>query len=76
MQKPFRNLLLKKSEEEIEEFLKSNVRFYPLDVYKFFDMRGGCYVYDCFRYIRKVENINTKYIPRNVMIKYFQIRSE
>lgn len=76
MKQPFRNLLLKKSEEEIEQFLKSNAKFYPLDVYKFFDMRGGCYVYDCFRYIKKVENIKTKYIPQDIMSKYFQNRSE
>lgn len=71
---PFRNLALKKSSKEIELFLSSAKSFYPIDLFKFFNM-SGTYVYTCFRYIRKSEGLDTEYIPQSIMKKYLDLRA-
>lgn len=71
---PFRYLLLKKTPSEVDQFIKSIKRFYPIDLINFFSM-NNFYVYKCFSYIKETEGISTKYIPQSIMKKYLEIRS-
>lgn len=73
MKQPFINFVKKKKVEDISMFLSKQEKFYPADLKEFL----GCtenYVYSCFRYIRKKENLATNYISRDILSKYMNIK--
>lgn len=73
MKQPFINFAKKRNIEEVKKFLSQQEKFYPIDIKLFLDCSDN-YVYSCFRFIRKKENITTNYICRDILQKYMLIK--